>query len=183
VSGLVKTNSASRCRRKIEVPAPHPRAAIIDADCHASAVAHANIRAERQSPMSCGHRRAIQSLSASGLVAAKTIASAIDACDFGKRRSLDPDQHQRRNNQNAHQTNKRLHADPPCPHLPDISPNHQQMWQKFGVATERGDAELLSPRTLEQRTFAKPVCLPSASTAMPCDGSGRGLINARPCPD
>ena len=59
------------------------RPSVVDLNGDASVVTDPDERAERQRAMRIGHCSAIQSLAVSGAVAAETIASAVDACNFG----------------------------------------------------------------------------------------------------
>ena len=53
--GAIQTNSSGRRRGKINIPAPDPGAAIVNANCDASTATDANVRAKWQSAMSCCH--------------------------------------------------------------------------------------------------------------------------------
>jgi hypothetical protein len=53
--GAIQTNSSSRRRGQINIPTPDPGAAVVNANCDASTVTDANVRAKWQSAMSRCH--------------------------------------------------------------------------------------------------------------------------------
>jgi len=55
VPGAIQTNSSGRRRGQINIPTLDPRAAIVNANCDASTVTDANVRAKWQSAMSRRH--------------------------------------------------------------------------------------------------------------------------------
>ena len=75
------------------------RATIVDPYDHASVVADANARAERQRAMRRRHRGAIQTFAIRGAMTAKTITSAIDARHFGMRNATNWKQQRGREDQ------------------------------------------------------------------------------------
>jgi len=85
LTGLMQADRPRCCRRQVDVPAAHERAAIVDPHDHASAMANTNTRSERQGAMSCGHCRTIKAFSVGGATATQAIAAAIDACHFSTR--------------------------------------------------------------------------------------------------
>ena len=72
---------------------------IVDAYRHASAVANANARAERQRAMRRCNCRAIQTLAIRCAMTAKTITSAIDARNFGMCNAINRKQQRGRTDQ------------------------------------------------------------------------------------
>ena len=59
VPRLVQADGSSGRRRQVDVSTSNPRTAVVDANCDASAVANANLSAERQPAMGGGHCRTI----------------------------------------------------------------------------------------------------------------------------
>ena len=95
LTGLMQTDGTRSGRRQIDMPAPHERAAIVDAHDHASAVTNTNARSKRQGAMGCGHCRAIEAFSVGGAAAAQAGATAINACYFGTHELAAAEQQQR----------------------------------------------------------------------------------------
>ncbi len=81
------------------MPAANPGATIVDPYGHASLVADAYSRAERQRPMRRRHCRAIQTLAIRCAMTAKTIISAVDARNFGMCNAINRKQQRGRKDQ------------------------------------------------------------------------------------
>ena len=127
VPGLVQTDGSGGCRRQVDVSTSNPRTAVVDANYDASAMANANLSAEWKPAMSGCHCRTIQSFSAGGPVATKTVATAIYARYFRMRSISQKKQH---NRNDAAQTNQPLHAELPV-QLPRQSLDQQKLWHKL----------------------------------------------------
>jgi hypothetical protein len=93
LAGLAQTDRPRRSRRQIYLPASHKGAAIVDPHNNAAAVAHPNKRSKRQSAVSRGHCRTIETFSVGGATAAQTVTTTIDACNFRTRELAAAKQH------------------------------------------------------------------------------------------
>jgi hypothetical protein len=93
LAGLVQADRSRRGRRQIDMPTPHEGAAIVDPHDNAAAVAHPNKRSKRQSAVSRGHCRTVETFSVGGATAAQAVTTTIDACDFSTRELAAAKQH------------------------------------------------------------------------------------------
>ena len=82
MTGFIQADRPCCRRRQIDVPTSNPWAAIINANCHTSAMTDHNKRAERQGTMRGRESRAIQALTVCGSVTTETITPAVDTRDF-----------------------------------------------------------------------------------------------------
>ena len=83
MASFIEADRPCCCRRQIDVPTSNPWAAIINTNCHTSAMTDHNKRAERQGTMRGRKSRAIQALTVCGSVTTETITPAVDTRDFG----------------------------------------------------------------------------------------------------
>ena len=114
VTGFVEPDRVGGCRRKVQLPASHPRSAIIDSNRDTAIVADNQMCTERQCTMRGGHCRAIEPLTARGAMTTQAVAATVDARYFRscwtKRRKNDTCREYRSKSDAAH---TRFH-DVPC---------------------------------------------------------------------
>src|SRR3974377_2422722 len=83
MAGFVESDRPRCCRRQIDVPTSNPWAAIINTNCHTSAMTDHNKRAARQGTMRGRKSREIQAPPVWVWMTTETITPAVDTRDFG----------------------------------------------------------------------------------------------------